>query len=115
MPYIKKEDRAELDPIIDALAEKIVEQSMFDKVFEHEAAFAGQLNYVFTRLALKVIKLKFGKMRYWIVNTVVGVFQCASAEFYRRAGEPYEDIQILKNGDVDLYAEFDKQLEGKPE
>lgn len=103
MPYIPQRDREKLDQLIDQLAEQIVNQS---KEQADEAAFAGLLNYSLTRLALKVIKLRFGKIRYWIIATTVGVFQNVADEFYRRLAAPYEDKQIEKNGDVDLYEEF---------
>lgn len=103
MPYIPKEERAKLDPLIDDLAEKIVAQA---KECGHEASYAGILNYTCTRLAMQVIKLQFGKIRYWIIATTVGTFQNIADEFYRRIASPYEDKQIKKNGDVDLYEEF---------
>ena len=110
MPYIKKEDRVPLDPLIDELAQKIVERA---DLAGNEAAFAGVLNYTCTRLAMKVIKLKFGQIRYWVVATTTGVFKNIADEFYRRMGVPYEDIQIAKSGDVDLYEEFAAQMKPK--
>jgi hypothetical protein len=108
MPYIHKNDRVPLDPLIDRLAEEIVAQA---KAQNYEAAFAGLLNYTCTRLALKVIKLQFGTLRYWAIATVTGVFKNIADEFYRRLGVPYEDKQITKNGDVDLYEEFARDLQ----
>jgi hypothetical protein len=107
MPYIQQKDRPALDPLIDALAEEIVKKS---KEAGNEAAYAGLLNYVCTRLALKIIKLQFGKVRYWLIATTTGVFHNIADEFYRRLASPYEDIQIKKNGDVDLYEEFGKEI-----
>ncbi len=109
MPYITPEHRKELDGAIDALAERIVDESKKDA---GDAAFAGLLNYAITRLALKVIRLRFEKIRYWIVAAVTGVFKNAGDEFYRRIGFPYEDKQIKAQGDVDLYAEFEKEIGG---
>jgi hypothetical protein len=103
MPYIKPEDRISLDPFIDSLAKEIVRKS---KEAGNDAAYAGFLNYVCTRLALKIIKLQFVKARYWIIATTTGVFHNVADEFYRRFAAPYEDVQIKKNGDVDLYEEF---------
>lgn len=105
MPYIAPQDRRPLDPLIDQLAEQIVQQAQ-----NHDAAFAGLLNYACTRLALKVIQLRFGTLRYWIIATTTGVFKNIADEFYRRLGSPYEERQIAKNGDVDLYAEFEQKL-----
>ena len=110
MPYIKKEDRVPLDPLIDELAGKIVERA--DKA-GGEAAFTGFLNYSCTRLAMRVIKLKFGKLRYWIVAATTGTFKNIADEFYRRMGTLYEDAQIEKNGDVDLYEEFSEEISSK--
>lgn len=107
MPYITQQDRRPLDPLIDRLAEQIVQQA---KAQNYDAAFAGLLNYACTRLALKVIKLQFGTLRYWIIATTTGVFKNIADEFYRRLGVPYEEKQIAKNGDVDLYDEFAKEL-----
>jgi len=67
MPYIAPKDRAKLDPLIDQLAERIVEEV---KEYKYDGAFAGLLNYTATRLALKIVRLQFGKMRYWIIAAV---------------------------------------------
>lgn len=109
MPYIAQEDRNAVDAAVDALADRIVERS---KAADNEAAFAGLLNYASTRLALTVIRKRFGKMRYWVIAATTGALRNAAEEFYRRVGTPYEEAQIAKNGDVDLYAEYDKELRG---
>lgn len=97
MPYIDKEARKVLDPTIDALAKLIVTKARNQK---QEAAFAGLLNYACTRLALRIIELQFGQVRYWLIATVTGVFKNISDEFYRRVAASYEDQQKEKNGDV---------------
>ena len=107
MPYIPQKDRIKLDPFIDSLAEEIVSIS---KKEGNDAAYAGFLNYVCTRLALKIIKLQFGKARYWIIATTTGVFHNAADEFYRRFAVPYENGKSKKDGDVDLYEEFEKEM-----
>ncbi len=109
MPYIVPKDRKKFDPLIDKLAEKIVAEA---KDYNYDGAFAGLLNYTCTRLALKIIKLQFGKIRYWLLAIVCGTFKNVADEFYRRLGVPYEDKQITKFGDVDLYEEFSKDIEG---
>ena len=103
MPYIAQEKRSRLDPLIDELAGRIVAEA---KGEGGDAAFAGLLNYTCTRLALKILRLQFGGIRYWLIAVVTGVFRNISDEFYRRVAIPYEDKQINKNGDVDLYREF---------
>jgi hypothetical protein len=103
MPYIAQQDRRPLDPLIDQLAHQIVTQA---KAHTYDAAFAGLLNYACTRLALKVIRLQFGALRYWLIATVTGIFHNIADEFYRRLGAPYEEKQRERSGDVDLYEEF---------
>ncbi|MDD3434416.1 MAG: hypothetical protein BWY48_00292 [Parcubacteria group bacterium ADurb.Bin305] len=111
MPYITSKSRQQLDLYIDQLADKIVEES---KNENYDAAFAGLLNYSCTKLALQVIYKRFGKLRYWLVAIVSGVFNNIGEEFYRRLAAPYENKQIQKNGDVDLYSQFEKIIEQEP-
>lgn len=107
MPYIAG-DRKELDAIIDQLAEAIVRRA---KAQGGDGAFAGLLNYACTRLALKVVRLQFGAMRYWLIAILTGTFKNIADEFYRRLAAPYEDRQRAKNGDVDLYVEYVREIE----
>lgn len=107
MPYIAPKDRGKLDDLIDQLANQIVSEA---KDYKYDGAFAGLLNYTCTRLALRVVRLQFGKMRYWIIAEVTGVFKNIADEFYRRVGLPYEDKQIVKSGDVDLYKEYNDEI-----
>lgn len=93
MPYIKQEDRPELDTEINALAEKI---KKVHAKYGYDGAFAGLLNYSVTRLALLIIPAR----RYWTIALLTGVFKNIADEFYRRYGVPYEDEQIKGNGDV---------------
>lgn len=110
MPYIAPKARIQFDPLIDALAERIVAEA---KAEGNDAAFAGLLNYTCTRLALQVVHLQFGKMRYWLIALVTGTFQNIAQEFYRRVGVPYEEKQVKKNGDVDLYQVFEEEIQRK--
>lgn len=107
MPYIAPKDRVKLDPLIDELAGRIATEA---KGRKHDAAFAGLLNYACTRLALKILRLQSGKMRYWMIALVTGVFKNISDEFYRRLAVPYEDRQIAESGDVDLYKEYSEEI-----
>lgn len=100
MPYIKKEARPVLDTSIDQLANDIANIAKQDG---SETAYAGLLNYSCTRLAMKVIDIQFGKIRYGTLATITGVFKNIADEFYRRIAIPYEDKQIEKSSDVDLY------------
>lgn len=81
MPYIPAGKRGLLEP-----------SSMM------EAATPGDLNFQFTRLAIKYIE-HLGQS-YNTINDVLGALEGAKAEFYRRVAAPYEDQKINQNGDV---------------
>jgi len=108
MPYVAPQHRRELDPLIDQLARSLVQEA---RKYEDAAAFAGLLNYACTRLALKVARQRCGPLRYWLIAILTGTFKNLADEFYRRLGQPYEDRQIVKNGDVDVYAEYLEEME----
>ena len=108
MPYIDPRHRTELDTLIDQLAGRIVTESGQEG---GDTAFAGLLNYTCTRLALKVVRLQFGEMKYGLIAIVTGTFKNISDEFYRRVGAPYEDKKMAANGDVDLYKEYTGELD----
>jgi hypothetical protein len=108
MPYIAEELRRELDPLIDALAERLAAQA---KAAGYDAAFTGPLNYACTRLALGVMRRRFGGLRYWLIAALTGVFHNMATEFYRRLAIPYEDRQMAQSGDVDLFREFGEEIE----
>ncbi len=110
MPYIKPKDREPLDPFIDQLAQKIAQQA---QIQGDDNAIAGLLNYSCTRLALKVVQIHLGGMRYWIIALLTGTFHNIADEFYRRVGIPYENEQIANHGDVDLYHHYDKELRNR--
>jgi hypothetical protein len=108
MPYIAPKLRQELDPLIDALADRLAAQS---EAAGYDAAFTGLLNYACTRLALVVVRRRFGRLRYWLIAALTGVFHNIATEFYRRLAVPYEDRQIKLSGDVDLFQEFLEEIE----
>ncbi len=107
MPYIKQKNRKNLDLLIDKLANAVVKEIESNG---DDKDFGGFLNYTCTRLILSIIKKKFGKLRYWIINAVTGTLKNISDEFYRRLGIPYENKQIKKSGDVDLYKYFENEI-----
>lgn len=59
----------------------------------------GELNYVITKLAHDCIG-RWGD-NYQAMNDVLGAFEAAKLELYRRKIAPYEDIKIKMNGDVE--------------
>lgn len=82
MPYIKQEFRA----------------AFIKGLNELSPSNAGELNYLFTQLALRYIA-HFGP-GYAVINEVIGALEAAKLEFYRRYAAPYEDTKIKQNGDV---------------
>ena len=110
MPYIKQEDRVEFDKLIDLLVEEVAKKS---EHYDYDGAFAGLLNYTCSELVMKIRKRLFGKVRYWQIAIINGVFKNIGDEFYRRVAVPYEEIQILGNGDISTYKEINKKTEKK--
>jgi hypothetical protein len=110
MPYIPAASRTKLDGLIDRLAESLVAEAQKSG---YDAAFAGLLNYACTSLALKVVRHQFGQMRYWLIAILTGTFKNIADEFYRRLGAPYEDQQMIKNGDLDLYKQYGQEIAGR--
>lgn len=108
MPYIAPQQRQTLDPFIDQLAQQIAHES---QLLAYDGALAGLLNYACTRLALKAVRLQFGTMRYWLIALLTGTFKNIADEFYRRIAIPYENRQMEKSGDVDLYQEYDLEID----
>ncbi len=110
MPYIPATQRKVCDGLIDELAGCLAGLAREE---EGAAAFAGLLNYACTRLALQVVRRRHGRMRYWLIAMLSGIFANLGQEFYRRLAAPYEDRQLAKNGDVDLFAQYLAEIEGR--
>ena len=81
MPYIKPKPRPELTLRSD-----------------RDAETPGELNFQITQLIMRYIH-KY-KPTYALGNTIMGVLECAKAEFYRRVLAKYEDAKKDENGDV---------------
>ena len=92
MPYITGDERAELDDLIDGLADAVGAGTAPPDV-------AGRLNYAITRLAMSVLPVD----RYWHAALVTGVLENVKQELYRRSIAPYEDRKMAENGDVQGY------------
>ncbi|MFZ5876250.1 MAG: DUF6899 family protein [Nitrospirota bacterium] len=80
MPYITADARARLDA-------------------GGKPETVGELNYAITRLVDSYL-VKQGGLRYANLNEVIGVFECAKLELYRRVAAPYEDQKRAESGDV---------------
>ena len=92
MPYITKGLREIVDPQLVAVLDTV---APLDNT--QEVPHAGVLNYIFTQLALAAIGEKVSYAR---INAVVGAFECAKLELYRRIAVPYENTKRAENGDV---------------
>lgn len=60
--------------------------------------FPGELNFALTLEAIAYVD-RNGKS-YRVLNDVLGAFEAAKLEFYRRVVAPYEDDKCEQNGDV---------------
>ncbi len=89
MPYIKQEHRDRVDTQIKQLINAI------DTIENKDSD--GVLNYVISRLASETMG---DVTKYSVIARIVGLFECAKLEFYRRIAGPKEDKAITENGDV---------------
>ncbi|MCW1308354.1 MAG: hypothetical protein OH337_04045 [Candidatus Parvarchaeota archaeon] len=91
MPYIRKEDREKLNPILNQLA-KALQSFPLENL-------DGVLNYCITYLLKSLYQ-----PRYFNYNRAIGVLESAKLEFYRIVVAQYEDKKRLEHGDVEGYA-----------
>ena len=87
MPYIKADQRPDLDEKVSALVAAI------EQLPENQRD--GAFNYATTRALKQLYPLS-----YFNLNRAMGVLSCIQTEFYRRVVAPYEDTKITENGDV---------------
>lgn len=88
MPYISEVAREAIDPHISSLSENI-----------HSA---GDLNYVITRLALRLLEGQ--GVSYDTLSNITGTIRLSADEMVRRFVGEYENFKIEQNGDVIEYA-----------
>jgi predicted DNA-binding protein with PD1-like motif len=79
VPYIKQQDRDDLDDKISYAGRHIQNP--------------GELNYMITRFLNQYLLDA-------VINEIIGALECAKLELYRRVAAPYEDLKIKENGDV---------------
>lgn len=89
MPYIIREKRSVLEPAVLELAETF-------RNLDDDGNFAGNLNYVITRL----LSALYPSPNYQRFNDMVGALECCKLELYRKKVAPYEDIKERENGPV---------------
>jgi hypothetical protein len=82
MPYIKKQDREELD--LGCIPRN-----------------AGELNYTIHLLLQNYMLTK--DESYQVYNDIIGALEAAKMELYRRRVAPYEELKIKENGDIEFY------------
>ncbi len=87
MPYIKQENRPNVDYYVNPFIEYLQKELPGD--------VDGQLNYAITRILKEVYPL-----RYYDCNRAMGMLECVKQEFYRTVVGPYEDVKIKENGNV---------------
>lgn len=90
MPYIKDEERQNLEQSLASLAAQVI--------VKEDSSQAGVLNYCISALFNEVLKTR--GLNYRNVNELIGVLECAKLELYRRVASPYEDLKVEENGDV---------------
>ena len=88
MPYIRKDQRPELDVLLNPLIERLKS--------EKTEEIDGELNYIVSRVLKEVYTPK-----YFNYNRAMGVLESVKQEFYRRHVAPYEEGKIKENGDID--------------
>ncbi len=93
MPYIDNDGRNFVDKELVALITKLKHSSIPDEKRE------GYLNYTLCKLLFEVMR-PHGGWRYWAINSVMGVLNCVTLEFYRRVAVPFEEKKKEQEGDV---------------
>ena len=88
MPYIVKERRDEINPLLIELIKEL----------RKEETTAGDINYAISQIIWKTYDASPGYAR---ANSLMGVLQGVQSEFYRRKVAPYEDEKIEENGDIE--------------
>ena len=89
MPYIQKQDR-----------KKLLSNGLKDLALElNDASTPGDLNYIFTVLALAYLKAKGEKYQHY--NDLVGALEGCKLELYRVYTGKYEQVKMTSNGPVE--------------
>lgn len=94
MPYIKQEQRVDIDVIVEHLS--------------HFIKDAGTMNYAVTRLSHLYLKEK--GLKYANLNELIGALECIKQELYRKIAGPYEDEKIVENNGVGIFPQYDENI-----
>lgn len=106
MPYIKRDQRGQLDDTLNELTHKLRLMSV-----EHgRDALKGIINYSFTKILhclynspgrdMKPGHKQLDALSYSNINDVIGILECIKQEFYIDVARPYEDEKKKENGPV---------------
>ena len=92
MPYIKDKYR------------RVIFNMLIDEIMK-EVDTVGDLNYVITRLAHKSIAFTIGEpelehFNYKVLNSIIGVLECAKSSLIETVLLPYEKKKMKENGSV---------------
>jgi hypothetical protein len=96
MPYIKTEQRAHFDPLIEDIVDTLLRAIPYSATNEFDYD-DGELNYVISSI---VWKLFDDKQSYKNGSRIVAALECAKQEFYRRKLSELENKKIKENGDL---------------
>jgi len=88
MPYIKQEDREKFENSLNLLKKDICSDDS-----------KGELTYILYSISLDWIKKK-GKS-YTSISSGISSLTDAAEELRRRELNPYEDVKLKENGDID--------------
>lgn len=99
MPYIKEEERLELDHCIDAMISCIKNTKTNCNNPNDLSHQLGRINYSFSRVLAGLM----GSISYTKIAMITGVLENIKQEYYRRMASPYEDKKIIQNGDIKEY------------
>ena len=99
MPYIKEEERLELDQCIDSMISCIRNTKTNCNNPNDLSHQLGRINYSFSRVLAGVM----GDVSYPKIAMITGVLENIKQEYYRRVASPYEDKKIVQNGDIKEY------------
>ena len=111
MPYIKEENRSQLDDCIDHMMECLrgnvspnsdnPHSNPYKEKLTNEEflTIIGDINYAFSRILGGVM----GDVSYSKIAMITGVLENIKQEYYRRVAEGYEDKKMLANGDIKEY------------
>lgn len=99
MPYIKEEERLELDQCIDAMISCIKNTKTNCNNPNDLSHQLGRINYSFSRVLAGLM----GGISYPKIAMVTGVLENIKQEFYRRIASNFENTKIAQNGDIKEY------------